>query len=127
MLTQRDAAIVIQRDAQHPIHDTFDEHRTPALIPTQRVAVIPIERVGQHLRSGSTRRLSVYRVFARPTQWRLIMSDSAAMQPSTVVSMPVTLADVLRGVEPMGDLSVFVIDDLTVDEEDAFFATLEDA
>ena len=55
------------------------------------------------------------------------MSDSAAMQPSTVVSMPVTLADVLRGVEPMGDLSVFVIDDLTVDEEDAFFATLEDA
>ena len=88
---------------------------------------VALERDQRRYRGAFTRRVSVYRVLARPTQWRLIMSDSAAMQPSTVVSMPVTLADVLGGVEPMGDLSVFVIDDLTVDEEDAFFATLEDA
>jgi hypothetical protein len=38
-----------------------------------------------------------------------------------------TIAEVLRGLEPMGDLSRFEIEDLTPSEEDEFFRILEDA
>lgn len=40
---------------------------------------------------------------------------------------PETIADVLDGVEPMGDLRRFAIDDLTPEEEDEFFRILEEA
>ncbi len=40
---------------------------------------------------------------------------------------PATIADVLDGVEPMGDLRRFAIDDLTPEEEDEFFRILEEA
>jgi hypothetical protein len=40
---------------------------------------------------------------------------------------PPTLAEALDGLEPMGDLSRFIIDDLTPDEEDEFFRILEEA
>lgn len=40
---------------------------------------------------------------------------------------PPTLAEALDGLEPMGDLSRFIIDDLTPDEEDEFFLILEEA
>lgn len=40
---------------------------------------------------------------------------------------PTTIADVLQDLEPMGDLGQFAIDDLTPNEEDAFFGILEDA
>jgi hypothetical protein len=42
-------------------------------------------------------------------------------------SGPTTIADVLQGIEPMGDLRQFAIDDLTPDDEDEFFRILEDA
>jgi hypothetical protein len=42
-------------------------------------------------------------------------------------SRPLTIAEVLQDVEPIGDLSRFVIDDLTPAEEDEFFSILEDA
>ena len=43
-------------------------------------------------------------------------------------SMPLTrLVDLLDGLQPMGDLRRFAIDDLTPDEEDRFFRILEEA
>ena len=38
-----------------------------------------------------------------------------------------TIADVLRGVDPMGDLRRFAIDDLTSRDEEEFFSILADA
>ena len=40
---------------------------------------------------------------------------------------PRTIAEVLEGVAPMGDLRRFAVDDLTPDEEDEFFRILEEA
>jgi hypothetical protein len=54
------------------------------------------------------------------------VSDSTANQPSPS-STPATIAEILRGIEPMGDLGLFLIDDLTPEEEDEFFSALEDA
>jgi hypothetical protein len=53
------------------------------------------------------------------------MSDNTADQQPA--SGPSTIDEVLEGLEPMGDLSRFAIDDLTADEEDEFFRILEDA
>jgi hypothetical protein len=39
---------------------------------------------------------------------------------------PATIADVLRELEPMGDLGRFVVDDLAPEEEDDFFRSLEE-
>lgn len=55
------------------------------------------------------------------------MSDNTASHGDTVPSQPMTIADVLRDVEPMGDLRRFEIDDLTPEDEDEFFGILEDA
>lgn len=38
-----------------------------------------------------------------------------------------TIAEVLQGGEPMGDLSRFAVEDLTPEEEDEFFRILEEA
>ena len=38
-----------------------------------------------------------------------------------------TIADIVAEVEPMGDLRHFLIDDLSPDEEDAFFSILRAA
>lgn len=46
---------------------------------------------------------------------------------SVNVVRALTVADVLAGLEPMGDLSQFVIDDLTAEDEDLFFGILDDA
>ena len=53
------------------------------------------------------------------------MSDSTASQHLHVAG-PTTVAEVVEGLEPMGDLGRFLIDDLTPDEEDEFFRILED-
>lgn len=54
------------------------------------------------------------------------MSDNSANQhPATTT--PLTIADVLAGLEPMGDLGQFLIDDLTPDDEDLFFGILDEA
>ena len=52
------------------------------------------------------------------------MTDNVATQDDGS-SMPVTIADVLRGVDPIGDLREFAIEDLTADDEDEFFRILE--
>ena len=54
------------------------------------------------------------------------MSDNVATRDDDS-SSPVTIADVLRGVDPIGDLRQFAIDDLTADDEDEFFRILEGA
>jgi hypothetical protein len=54
------------------------------------------------------------------------MSDSTANQHPGSTG-PTTIAQVLQGIDPMGDLGRFVIDDLTPEEEDEFFRILEDA
>ncbi|MGI8793845.1 MAG: hypothetical protein ACR2H3_11845 [Acidimicrobiales bacterium] len=54
------------------------------------------------------------------------MSDTTASHRSAP-SGPSTIAEVLEGLEPMGDLSRFAIEDLTPGEEDEFFTILEDA
>lgn len=54
------------------------------------------------------------------------MSDNTATR-DTGPSRPTTIADVVRDVEPMGDLRRFAIDDLTPGDEDEFFGILEDA
>ena len=53
------------------------------------------------------------------------MSDSTAARQSG--AGPITLAEVLQGIEPMGDLRQFVIDDLTPEDEDEFFRVLGEA
>ncbi len=53
------------------------------------------------------------------------MSDNTATR-ETGPNPPTTIAEVLRGVEPMGDLRQFAIDDLTPEDEDEFFGILED-
>jgi hypothetical protein len=53
------------------------------------------------------------------------MSDSTAARQSG--PGPITLAEVLQGIEPMGDLRQFVIDDLTPEDEDEFFRVLGEA
>ena len=52
------------------------------------------------------------------------MSDNAADR-ETGTKTPTTMADVLQGVEPMGDLRQFAIEDLTPADEDEFFRILE--
>ena len=52
------------------------------------------------------------------------MSDTTADQRSAS-SGPATVAEVLEGIEPMGDLNRFAIEDLTPEEEDEFFEILE--
>ena len=37
-----------------------------------------------------------------------------------------TITEIVRDLEPMGDPSQFAIGDLTLEEEDAFFAIIED-
>lgn len=54
------------------------------------------------------------------------MPDNAANRDPNPKT-PTTIAEVLQGVEPMGDLSQFAIDDLTPDDEDEFFRILENA
>ena len=54
------------------------------------------------------------------------MSDNTAAQHGKP-SQSRTLAELLEKATPMGDLSQFAIDDLTPEEEDAFFKILEDA
>jgi hypothetical protein len=36
-----------------------------------------------------------------------------------------TIADILRDVKPMGDLSRFLVEEMTPEEEDEFFSILE--
>ena len=52
------------------------------------------------------------------------MSDNTATR-DTGPNTPMTIADILRGIEPMGDLRQFAIDDLTPEDEDEFFRILE--
>jgi len=54
------------------------------------------------------------------------MSDNTANEP-TASTAPLTVADVLRGLEPIGDLRRFAVEDLTPAEEDEFFHILGDA
>ena len=54
------------------------------------------------------------------------MSDNVAPRDEDS-SSPVTIADVLRGIDPIGDLRQFVIDDLRPDDEDEYFRILEGA
>lgn len=53
------------------------------------------------------------------------MSDNTANR-HPVPPGPATVAEVTEGLEPMGSLSRFVVDDLTPEEEDEFFRILED-
>lgn len=54
------------------------------------------------------------------------MSDNAANR-ETGLKTPPNLAEILEGIEPMGDLCQFAIDDLTPEDEDEFFRILENA
>ena len=54
------------------------------------------------------------------------MSDNTAALHGKP-SQPKTLAELLETATPMGDLDQFAIDDLTPEDEDAFFKILEDA
>jgi hypothetical protein len=53
-----------------------------------------------------------------------LSDNSARHQPAP--GSPSTIAEVLNGLEPMGDLTRFALDDLTPDKEDEFFRLLED-
>lgn len=54
------------------------------------------------------------------------MSENTANQPAALTT-PITIAELLRDVEPMGNLGRLVIDDLSPEEEDEFYRILEDA
>ena len=53
------------------------------------------------------------------------MSDRTANQMPDARG-PATIAEIIHGLEPMGDPSKFSIEDLTTAEEDDFFAIIED-
>jgi hypothetical protein len=55
----------------------------------------------------------------------LLVSDSTAGDDSTVPRS--TIDSIVERLEPIGDLSRFVIEDMGPDEEDQFFAVLEEA
>ncbi len=52
------------------------------------------------------------------------MSDNATHHPERAEP---TIAELLEGLQPMGDLDRLAIDDLTPEEADEFFRILEDA
>ncbi|MCY4273594.1 MAG: hypothetical protein OXF00_13240 [bacterium] len=52
------------------------------------------------------------------------MSDRTANQVPGVPA-PTTIAEIIRDLEPMGNPSEFTVDDLPPEEEDAFFAIIE--
>lgn len=54
------------------------------------------------------------------------MSEDAAGRWPHSAGQP-TIAEIVEGIRPMGDLSRFAIEDLTPEEEDEFFAILETA
>ncbi len=54
------------------------------------------------------------------------MSDNAANREAGPKT-PTTIAEVLQGIEPMGDLHQFAIDDLTPEDEEEFFRIIENA
>lgn len=54
-----------------------------------------------------------------------LTADAPGQRPNA--GMPTTIAGILEGAQPMGDLSRFAIDDLTPEEEDEFFRILEEA
>lgn len=54
------------------------------------------------------------------------MSDNAVNR-ETGPKTPTSIAEDLHGIERMGDLRQFVIDDLTPEDEDEFFRILENA
>ncbi len=54
------------------------------------------------------------------------MSEDAAGRLASPAVKP-TIAEIVAGLSPMGDLSRFAIDDLTPEEENEFFAILETA
>jgi len=54
------------------------------------------------------------------------MADETAAQLAKP-NQPRIFAEFLEKATPMGDLSQFAIDDLTPEEEDAFFKIIEDA
>ena len=54
------------------------------------------------------------------------MSDNPMSQPQNQ-DAPTTIAEVLAGLEPIGDLDQFAIKDLKPEDEDEFFAILENA
>ena len=55
----------------------------------------------------------------------MAMSDSTATR-ATGPNPPTTIAEILLGIEPMGDLRQFAIGDLKPEDEDEFFGILED-
>ncbi len=54
------------------------------------------------------------------------MSDNAANREAGPKA-PTTIAEVLQGIEPMGDLRQFAVDDLAPEDEEEFFRILENA
>jgi hypothetical protein len=55
---------------------------------------------------------------------RRVMSDNTAAR-GRGPNGPTTIAGILQGIDPMGDLGQFAIDDLTPEDEDEFFRILE--
>jgi hypothetical protein len=53
------------------------------------------------------------------------MSDNTAAEQRG--ARPTTIALIIEGIEPMGDLRQFVIDDLTPEDEDEFFRVIGEA
>lgn len=54
------------------------------------------------------------------------MSDNTASQDRGPQG-PGTIAELLEGLRPMGDLEQLAVEDLTAEEADEFFQILEDA
>lgn len=52
------------------------------------------------------------------------MSDKTTNQVPGV-RLPLTITEIIRNLEPMGDPSQFAIRGLTLEEEDAFFAIID--
>lgn len=62
--------------------------------------------------------------------WGVVSDYSGRMstsEPQPVVAPELTLAELIAAARPMGDLSRFVIEDLSEQDEDDFFAILADA
>jgi len=66
-----------------------------------------------------------YPLVSRSVGGKAVSDSSATQKPHP--SGSATIAEIIRDVEPMGDLSRFVIEDLTPEDEDEFFSILETA
>lgn len=108
---------VVTTPRSGPIPTPTDLHPLGLIRSTGRVDVCAGATPGRGCSIG---------IVGLPSEQEVEMSEDAAGRWPHSAGQP-TIAEIVEGIRPMGDLSRFAIEDLTPEEEDEFFAILETA